>query len=106
MASGFSSHVWRVSALVFLAASTISATLTVDNGKLLSVNGVDYYSGDAVSRISPSGHKAELDDIVPMTIIRTDEALLTANAIKEIISNYSDVDDVFQTGFLESEYES
>ncbi|KAJ5123845.1 Amidase [Penicillium bovifimosum] len=102
MVSSFGSRLWRVSALVFLAASTVSSTLTIDNSRVLTINGIEYYSGDAVSRISPSGPKAELGDIVPMTIIRTDEALLTANAIKEIISNYSAVDDVFQTAFLKT----
>lgn len=98
------SCLWRVSTslLLFLAASTISATSSVDNGKLFTVNGINYYSGDAVSRVVTSDFDStRFDAIVPLTVIRTDEALLTMNIVKETISNYSITDDVFQAGFLQ-----
>jgi hypothetical protein len=101
--NGLGSGLWRVSAslLFFLAATTVSAT-SVDNGKLLTVNGINYYSGDAVSKIDISdSDSTRLDTIIPLTVIRTDEALLTTNIMKETISNYSTTDDVFQAGFLE-----
>lgn len=101
---GLGSCLWRVSTslLLFLAASTISATSSVDNGKLFTVNGTDYYSGDAVSRVVTSDlNSTRFDAIVPLTVIRTDEALLTKNIIQETISNYSATDDVFHTRFLE-----
>lgn len=102
--NGLGSCLWRVSTslLLFLAASTISATSSVDNGKLFTVNGINYYSSDAVSRVITSDFDStRLDAIVPLTVIRTDEALLTMNIVKETISNYSTTDDVFQTGFLQ-----
>ncbi|KAJ6177703.1 hypothetical protein N7519_008164 [Penicillium mononematosum] len=102
---GLGSSLWRgyTSVLLFLAVSTISATSTIDNGKLFTVNGINYYSGDAVSKIVTSDlDSTRFDAIVPMTIIRTEEALLTADIIKETISNYSATDDVFQTGFIEA----
>ncbi|KAJ5205176.1 Amidase [Penicillium cf. griseofulvum] len=102
---GFGSGLWRVSTsiLLFLAASTISATSSVDNGKLFTVNGINYYGGDAVSKIDISDYNStRLDTIIPLTVIRTDKALLTTNIIKETISNYSTADDVFQVGFLEA----
>jgi hypothetical protein len=102
---GLGSSLWRVYTsllLLFLAVSTISATSTIDNGKLFTVNSINYYSGDVVSRIVTSYFDSpRFDAIVPMTIIRTEEALLTEEIIKETISNYSATDDVFQTGFLE-----
>ncbi|OQE34681.1 hypothetical protein PENCOP_c016G07770 [Penicillium coprophilum] len=103
--SGLDSGLWRVSTslLFFLAASTISATSSVDNGKLFTVNDINYYSGDAVSKIVLSDSDlTRLDKIVPLTVIRTDEALLTTDIVKETISNYSAADDVFQAGFLEA----
>ncbi|KAJ5847216.1 hypothetical protein N7455_011173 [Penicillium solitum] len=103
--NGLSSCLWRVSAslLLFLAASTISATASVDNGKLFTINGINYYSGDAVSKVVTSDFDSTpFDTIVPLTVIRTDEALLTTNIVKETISKYSATDDVFQAGFLEA----
>ncbi|CAI7673659.1 unnamed protein product [Penicillium viridicatum] len=103
--NGLGSCLWRVSTslLLFLAASTISATSSVDNGKLFTVNGINYYSGDAVSRVVTSDFDStRFGAIVPLTVIRTDEALLTTNIVKEAISNYSATDDVFQAGFLEA----
>ncbi|KAJ5375815.1 Amidase [Penicillium concentricum] len=103
--NGLGTGLWRISTslLLFLAVSTISATSSVDNGKLFTVNGINYYSGDAVSKIVISdSDSTRLDEIVPLTVIRTDEPLLTTNIIKETISNYSATDDVFQTGFLET----
>ncbi|KAJ6150601.1 hypothetical protein N7471_001800 [Penicillium samsonianum] len=103
--NGLGSYLWRVSIslLLFSAASTISATSSVDNGKLFTINGINYYSGDAVSRIVISDFDStRFDAIVPLTIIRTDETLLTTNIIKETISNYSATDDVFQSEFLEA----
>ncbi|KAJ5501078.1 hypothetical protein N7527_012199 [Penicillium freii] len=103
--NGLGSCLWRVSTslLLFLAASTISVASSVDNGKLFTVNGINYYSGDAVSRVVTSDFDStRFDAIVPLTVIRTDEALLTTNIIKEAISNYSATDDVFQAGFLEA----
>ncbi|KAJ5933252.1 hypothetical protein N7516_007741 [Penicillium verrucosum] len=102
---GLGSCLWRVSTslLLFLAASTISATSSVDNGKLFTVNGINYYSSDAVSRVVTSDlNSTRFDAIVPLTVVRTDEALLTKNIIQETISNYSATDDVFHTGFLEA----
>ena len=101
---GLGSSLWRgyISLLLFLAVSTISATSTIDNGQLFAINNINYYSGDVVSRMVTSYFdSARFDAIVPMTIIRTKEALLTAEIIEETISNFSATDDVFQTGFLE-----
>ncbi|KAJ5973101.1 uncharacterized protein N7479_003019 [Penicillium vulpinum] len=103
--NGLGSRLWRVSAslVLFLGASTISATSSVDNGKLFTVNGINYYSGDAVSKIVISDSDSRrFDAIVPLTVIRTGEALLTSDIVKETISNYSATDDVFQPGFLEA----
>jgi hypothetical protein len=105
--SGFGARLWGFSAsiaLLFSASTVLSST--VDNGKLLTVNGIDYYSGgDAVSSIftSTDFNSSQFDDVVPITVIRTDQSTLSKDNLKEIISNYSAADDVFQIGFLESE---
>jgi hypothetical protein len=109
--NGLGPRLWGVSASIalFLSIPTVFSTTTADNGKLLSLNGINYYGGsEAVSTITTSAdfNSTQFDDIVPITVIRTDEAVLTKKDLKEIISNYSITDDVFQVGFLESEYQS
>ncbi|KAJ5780122.1 hypothetical protein N7457_005282 [Penicillium paradoxum] len=98
----FGFRLWRVCALILVfLILTISGASTIDNGRLFIINGSNYYAGDAVSRISFSDlDTTHLDETVPMTLIRTEEALLTTTSIKEIISNYSVTDDVFQLEFL------
>ena len=89
----------------FFSIPTVFSTPTLDNGKLLSVNGIDYYSGgDAVSTFITSANfnSTQFEDVVPITVIRTDQSVFTKEVLSEIISNYSATDDVFQSGFLES----
>ena len=91
--------------IFLLSVPAAISTSTVDNGKLLSVNGISYYSGgNAVSSLltSVDFNSTRFDDIVPITVIRTDETLLTKSSLSDIIANYSATDDVFQAGFLES----
>jgi hypothetical protein len=102
-------HLWGVSASIALlfSAPAVCSTSTVDNGKLLTVNGINYYAGgEAVSSIftSVDFNSTQFNDIVPITVIRTDQSVLTNDNLKEIISNYSVTDDVFQVGFLEGKY--
>ncbi|KAJ5342597.1 hypothetical protein N7541_011721 [Penicillium brevicompactum] len=91
--------------IFLLSVPAVISTSTIDNGKLLSVNGISYYSGgNSVSSLitSVDFNSTQFDDIVPITVIRTDETLLTKSSLSEIIANYSATDDVFQAGFLET----
>lgn len=91
--------------VALLFSFAITSATTVDNGKLLTVNHINYYADTAVSRMLIADFDpTAFDETVPMTVIRTDEARLTAESIKEIISNYSATDDVFQSGFLEGRW--
>jgi hypothetical protein len=105
MALGFGSRLWRVSASIVLLFATSTTSTTIDDGKLFTVNGISYYGGGtAVSKIVTSAdfNTTQFNaDIVPITIIRTDDAVLTKDSLKDTISNYSASDDVFQTGFLQ-----
>jgi hypothetical protein len=108
MALGFGSRLWRVSASIVLLFATSTTSTTIDDGKLFTVNGISYYGGGtAVSKIvTPADFNTTQfnADIVPITIIRTDDALLTKDSLKDTISNYSASDDVFQTGFLQCKF--
>lgn len=107
MAGGFKSRLWGVSASIVALIATSATSTTIDDGKLRTVNGISYYSGGtAVSKIVTSADFNTTQfqaDIVPITIIRTNDAVFTKHALKDTISNYSASDDVFQTGFLECE---
>lgn len=106
MAKKHSVRIWGLCTflVLFLSTSTVIST-TIENGSLLTINEVSYYSGSyAVSRILTSvDFDSSLKDLLPLTVIRTDKAVLNTENLQEIISNYSASDDVFQVGFLESE---
>ncbi|KAJ5319791.1 hypothetical protein N7508_000074 [Penicillium antarcticum] len=106
MALGLGSCLWRVSASIILLIATSATAETIDDGKLFTVNGISYYGGGtAVSKIVTSADFNATQfsaDIVPITIIRTGDAVFTESLLKDTISNYSASDDVFQTGFLQS----
>lgn len=95
---------------LLLLASSSSSTVTAsiaDNGKVATVNGIKYYVGGiAVSKLTGIASRdleraAEADvDVIPLTVIRTDEAEFTAQTLEATVSNYTASDDVFQEGFL------
>lgn len=89
-----------LSSLVHASAASI-----IDNGKFVTLGDIDYYaSGSSVSRIVSVGFNLNYSnaDILPITIVRTDEAVLTDDILRDVISNYSASDDVFQPEFLNS----
>ena len=103
----FSSQRFRSQAALLLSSFVFaSAASIINNGNLVTLDDINYYAGGpSVSRIvsvgSNSNHSTA--DILPVTIIRTEETVLTGNILRDVISNYSSSDDVFQPGFLNSE---
>ncbi|KAL1859100.1 hypothetical protein Plec18170_002214 [Paecilomyces lecythidis] len=103
------------SILSLLLASTAVATTSpiVDNGKVAILNGISYYVGGVPISKLEGVSENEFDaavipsvDIVPLTIIRTNETALTKEILESTVSNYSALDDVFQDGFLNAIYVS
>lgn len=93
-------------ALLLPSLVVASVASVIDNGKLVTLGSISYYvGGPSVSRIDPPEYNANHSnaDVLPMTVIRTDETLLTGDILQDTISNYSMSDDVFQYGFLKSE---
>ncbi|EYE99691.1 glutamyl-tRNA(Gln) amidotransferase, subunit A [Aspergillus ruber CBS 135680] len=75
----------------------------MSNGNLVTLDDVNYYTGSpSVSKIVSVGFNSNYSnaDVFPITIIRTDETMLTGDILRDVISNYSSSDDVFQPGFL------
>ncbi|KAI7363316.1 amidase signature enzyme [Hortaea werneckii] len=95
--------------LVVLPVATSSSGPLVDNGTVVTLGGVPYYSGGIpVATLSvASGHKlqtlAPLDsDVFPMTVIRTNDSALSISELNDTISSFNDMDDVFTQDFLAS----
>jgi len=93
-------------ALLFFSLILVSAASIRDNGKLVTLGDSNYYAGGpSVSRVVSVGLNSSRSnaDIIPITVIRTNETVLTGDIIRDVISDYSASDDVFQPGFLNSE---
>ncbi|KAJ5666468.1 uncharacterized protein N7477_008916 [Penicillium maclennaniae] len=92
-------------ASLFLNCITFSYAEIVDNGKLVVLNGINYYAGGiAVSALLPlpSFNLTSTDgDLIPLTVIRSDKDKFTYGDMEEVISNFTQSDDVFQHGFME-----
>lgn len=101
-------HFWNQVALLLFNLVLISAASVTDNGKLVTLGNINYFAGGpSVSRIvSAGGFNPNYPnaDLLPITIIRTNETVLSENIIRDVISEYSASDDVFQPGFLNSEF--
>ena len=90
----------------FFFYSLIStATALIDNGKLVSLNGLDYWAGGiAVSKLSPSRNinwNWSSADIVPLTIVKTNGSIFSSNELEKTITEFQSSDDVFASGFME-----
>lgn len=106
---GWRYRAFRILSLLLAISTLVNATASVlDNGRAVNINGIRYYVGGiAVSKLNGISEN-ELNaavtpdvDVIPLTIIRTEEAVFTETALQEILSNYTASDDVFQDGFLQ-----
>ncbi|RMY03271.1 hypothetical protein D0868_07547 [Hortaea werneckii] len=95
--------------LVFPLVATSPTAPLVDNGTVVTLGGVPYYSGGTpVAMLSvASGHELHtptlLDaDVFPMTVIRTNHSTFGIAEFNETISSFNDKDDVFSRDFLAS----
>jgi hypothetical protein len=91
--------------LLLLSCITLSHAKIVDNGKLAIVDGINYYVGGiAVSKLVPlpSLNLSSTEGyLVPLTVVRSGKNKFTYDDMKEVISNFTRSDDVFQRGFTE-----
>ena len=101
--------VLSLATLVFLPVATSSPAPLVDNGTVVTLDGVPYYSGGTpVAMLSvASDHElntpAPLDsDLLPMTVIRTNSSAFGIAEFNDTISSFNDMDDVFTQDFLAS----
>lgn len=97
--------IWQLLVVSALLSRLVSS-IAVDQGKLVAVNGINYYIGaNAVSRVESSVpfNWTGSTDIRPVTVIRTTSSIFTSQMLRKKVENFTSSDDVFQSGFLESE---
>ncbi|KAL3442728.1 amidase signature domain-containing protein [Aspergillus insuetus] len=99
----------RISLSLTAALSLLSAALAssiTSKGQTISIEGNTYYvPPTAVTTLKlPFGRFSRETDLVPLTVIRSDQKRLTTAAIKDLVNLYEESDDVFNTGFLENIY--
>jgi hypothetical protein len=88
--------------------TTCAAISITPKGQTIEVNGNPYYIPPTVVTTLkiPGNHFGQnsesSDTLAPLTVIQTDSLKLTVSAVESIIEGYQKVDDVFNTGFLES----
>ena len=98
-----------LSLFVLAAACRLVGASVLDNGTVLTVNGIPYYAGGApLGRLdgtdgmaAGNGHGLAL---IPMNIIETSKATFQGSDLSGIVASYQDTDDVFQPAFLQSIY--
>lgn len=89
----------------FFYSLNYTATALIDNGKLVSLNGLDYWAGGiAASELSPSRNinwNWSSADIVPLTIVKTNWTIFSSKELEKTITEFQSSDDVFSPGFME-----
>ncbi|KAJ6135423.1 hypothetical protein N7512_000583 [Penicillium capsulatum] len=93
---------WSLLVGPFLLGGLVSS-VAVDQGRLASVDGINYYVGaNAVSKLESSVpfNWADSDEIRPLTVIRTDASTFTSHILQKKVDNLTASDDVFQSGFI------
>ena len=67
------------------------------------INGTNYYAGvSPVAKLTGNiaGTVTADEDMIPLTVIHTDEPTFSKEFLDSTISKYAESDDVFQEGFL------
>ncbi|KAJ5678862.1 hypothetical protein N7462_007106 [Penicillium macrosclerotiorum] len=89
----------------FLSCLIATTAALLDNGKLTTLNGINYYVGGvAVSKLSISvtiNWNWTNADLVPLTVIRSNATTFTSDDLEESIAKFKTSDDVFGPDFLE-----
>jgi len=95
-----------------LLVCAVSARASISQlGQTLSVNGISYFAPpNAVSTISltddqkKAASRGESQVLVPFTVLGDASDKFKTSVFRSLVSNYTSTDDVFNIGFLESEF--
>jgi hypothetical protein len=97
----------------FALAPTTFSTLALKNpvdfeftGLTLQLSGIHYYiPPEAVGVIPqpPNNTRSGVFDLVPITIVTSNDGKFEKTRLEDVINTFSSIDDVFQDGFLHGE---
>ncbi|XXG98842.1 hypothetical protein Hte_005172 [Hypoxylon texense] len=99
--------------LLFLAAADLAKADLVDNGSVVSLDGISYYVGGvSVGQLGTNETRDAIGkagmvpgiDLFPITIVDTPGTELQAPDLLDIAAQYDKEDDVFQPAFLKTIY--
>lgn len=90
-------------------AGHVSASI-VDKGRVIALGGVSYYTGGIpVARLDVNDTREALaassdgHDLLPLTVVET-SANFSIQDLAKVAAEYGDLDDVFQSAFLQTLY--
>ncbi|KAI2622389.1 amidase signature enzyme [Hypoxylon sp. NC1633] len=96
------------SAFLLLSAARLVTADLVDNGSVLSLNGISYYVGGVpIGQLDSTSTQAAMvpgTDLFPITVIDTPGPDFQGLDLLDITGQYDEEDDVFQPAFLENIY--
>ena len=74
----------------------------VSTGRTLVLNGIHYYvTPMTVGKVSGWSHDSSFQDLSPITAINLDSSTFGANELEQFKQDFTNVDDVFNTDFLQ-----
>lgn len=98
---------WSI--LLSLAVAVRASSLVVDQGRVVELEGVSYYTGGfPVARLDVNNTRSGLagirQDLLPLTVVETSSEDFSAEEFANITAGYDELDDVFQPAFLQTVY--
>ncbi|CEJ61802.1 hypothetical protein PMG11_10320 [Penicillium brasilianum] len=94
-----------LSLLLFLPINAIAIVNL--KGQTIEFNGKTFYAPPkavATLKTAAGAQIGNTNDLQPLTVVLTDTLTLTSSVLESLVENYSSIDDVFNTGFLENIY--
>jgi len=95
------------SGIVALTIAVVANAVTIKAGSTVEVDGTFYYvppNSVSILGVSTQQLKAATvtrEDLIPLTVIRSDFRTFNASAMETTINKFLEEDDVFSTGFLQ-----
>jgi hypothetical protein len=81
-----------------LALAAVACAKVVQTGQTVQVNDIDYFAAPTSVNIID----LTAQDVVPLTVLGDSSNSFTREVLISLVNNYTAMDDVFNTGFLQS----
>jgi hypothetical protein len=92
-----------------LALAAVACAKVVQTGQTVQVNDIDYFAAptsvniiDLTAQDVSFAIRGQNMDLVPLTVLGDSSNSFTREVLISLVNNYTAMDDVFNTGFLQS----